>query len=750
LKSLDCRRFAGFVESFPPIILLEEYRKMSRVLLFVIFELALARSVFGQAYNIQTVAGGGWEIPGASANLSSLQGVAIDRAGNVFMALSAYSVVVRMDASGQLSRVAGNGTQGYSGDNGPATLAQLAGPTGIALDATGTVYIEDSGNNVIRMVSNGVISTVAGGGSAFPGDNGSATGARLGLSAGYGPGLAADPAGGLYFADTHGIRKVSNGVITTVAGGGFAFGDNIPATAASVNAAGVAIDEAGRIYFADRCSNRIRRVSDGTITTVAGNGTANAFLCAQPVAGGNGNATSVPLNGPQGVAVDTAGNVYFTEGAISGNISPSRARQVSNGTIVTVAGGSTGGPFGPGVADNVPAASVVLALANSIAVDTAGSLYIADQYWVDDGRGGLTPASGLGRLRRVSDGAITTIAGTNVDTGPAAGAQLKLPAGVVVDRVGNLYIADSSNNIVREVSNGAVATIAGTRAPSQILSAPQGIDVGPSGDLYIAQTGSVVELSRGGVATIADSNGQGIGFRGAGVALDLAGNLYFADWTGNRIRMASNGVVSTIAGDGTSGFSGDNGPAGSAQLANPSGVALDAAGNLYFTDTGNQRVRKISNGVITTVAGNGTAGFSGDNGPATGAQLNLPPVLFPPPPASPFFSDAQFPQFPQLPTGIAVDAAGNLYIVDSGNQSIRKISNGVITTVAGNGTPGYSGDGGPATSAQFNNPSGIAVDAGTGRIFVSDSSNGRIRVLIPPSCPSAVNASFDTKAGLGR
>ena len=139
-------------------------------------------------------------------------------------------------------------------------------------------------------------------------------------------------------------------------------------------------------------------------------------------------------------------------------------------------------------------------------------------------------------------------------------------------------------------------------------------------------------------------------FGADGVALDAAGNLYFADWTGNRILMASNGVVSTIAGNGTSGFSGDNGPAAGAQLANPSGVALDGAGNVYFSDTGNQRVRKISNGVITTVAGNGTAGFSGDNGPATSAQLNLAPVVFPPPPPSPFLANLHVSRnFPSCP-----------------------------------------------------------------------------------------------------
>ena len=710
---------------------------MRRMLLFVTFEFVVARSGFGQDYTIQTIAGRGWDIPGVSANLSSLQGVAIDRAGNVFMALSAYSVVVRMDPGGQLSLVAGNGTQGSGGDKGPATLAQLNYPTAIALDAAGNIYIVDSGNNLIRMVSNAVISTVAGGGSAYPGDNGPATSARLGLSAGSGSGggLAADSAGSIYFADTNAIRKVSNGVITTVAGGGFSFSDNIPATSAFVNAVGVAIDGAGRIYFADRCSSRIRRVSNGTITTLAGNGTANAFQCAQPLAGGNGNATSVSLNWPQGVAVDSVGNLFFTEGAISGNLSPARARQVTNGTITTVAGGSTAGPFGAAVADNVPATSAFLAFASSIAVDTAGNLYIPDQYWLDDGRGGLAAASALGRLRKVSNGTIGTIAGTNADSGPAAGAQLNLPAGVAVDGAGSLSIADSSNNIIRRVSNAAIATIAGTRSSTYILTDPQGIAVDPAGDLYIAQTGSLVELSRGGIATIADSSGQGLGFRGSGMALDAAGNLYFADWTGNRIRTASNGVVSTIAGDGTSGFGGDNGPAASARLANPSGVALDGAGNLYFNDTGNQRVRKISNGVITTVAGNGTAGFSGDNGPATSAQLNLTPVVFPPPPATPFLTNLPpFPQFPQLPAGIAVDASGNLYIVDSGNQRVRRISNGVITTIAGNGTPGFSGDGGPATGGQLNNPSGIAVDA-SGKIYVSDSSNGRIRVLVPPLPP---------------
>jgi sugar lactone lactonase YvrE len=225
--------------------------------------------------------------------------------------------------------------------------------------------------------------------------------------------------------------------------------------------------------------------------------------------------------------------------------------------------------------------------------------------------------------------------------------------------------------------------------------------------------------------------------RAESVALDPAGNLYFADWSGNSIREVSNGVITTLAGNGASVFSGDNGPAVSAQLANPSGLALDRSGNVYFADTGNQRVRKISNGTITTVAGNGTAGFSGDNSSAIDAQLNLSPVLLPPPFSSALFPADQFPQVSQLPTGIAVDALDNLYIVDSGNQRVRKVTRGVITTIAGTGTPGFSGDGGPAGEARVNNPSGIVVDA-AGRVYFADSSNGRVRVLTPPSCTDSV------------
>jgi sugar lactone lactonase YvrE len=205
----------------------------------------------------------------------------------------------------------------------------------------------------------------------------------------------------------------------------------------------------------------------------------------------------------------------------------------------------------------------------------------------------------------------------------------------------------------------------------------------------------------GGPATSASLSGP------SGVVVDATGNLLIADSSNYRIRRvdASTGIITTVAGNGIRGFSGDGGPATSASLS-PIGVAVDATGNLFIADTGNHRIRRVdeSTGIITTVAGNGIRGFSGDGGPATSASLNYP-------------------------TGVAVDGSGNLFIADAANNRIRWVdaSTGIITTVAGNGMPDYSGDGGPATSASLNGPSGVVVDA-AGNLFIADNDNKRIRL----------------------
>ena len=561
----------------------------------VILATILCSSVWGQTYTISTFAGGGIpaNISGTSATWSVdvPRSIAADRAGNLYFV--DQNSVLRLDATtGVLTLVAGNGEPGFSGDNGPATSAQLANPAGLAVDSAGNLYIADGYNYRIREVSNGVITALAGNGTpGFSGDNGPATSAQLGFPSG----IAVDSAGNLYIADTynHRVRKVSNGVITNVAGGGPSLGDNGPAASAQVlYPYGVAVDSAGNLYIADSGHNRVRKVSNGVITTVAGNG-----VCC--FSGDNGPAASAQLYAPGGVAMDSAGSLYIADTVNN------RIRKVSNGLITTVAGNGTQGFSG--------------------------------------------------------------------DNGPGTSAQLNRPGGVAVDSAGNLYIADTWNNRIRKVSGGVITTVAG--------NGTQGF----SGD--------------NGPATIAQLANP------AGVAVDSAGNLYITDTWTYRVRKVSNGVITTAAGNGTPGSSGDNGPATNAQLGDPEGIAVDSAGNLYVADGVSCRIRKVSNGVITTVAGNGTQGFSGDNGPATGARL-------------------------WGPAGVAVDSAGNLYIADTGNNSIRKVSNGVIATVAGIGTltSGFSGDNGPATSAQLGVPEGVAVD-GAGNVYIADSYNNRIRVL---------------------
>ena len=283
--------------------------------------------------------------------------------------------------------------------------------------------------------------------------------------------------------------------------------------------------------------------------------------------------------------------------------------------------------------------------------------------------------------------------------------------------------AQAGGYLITTVAGDGAGGFSGDNGPatSAELADPQGVAVDSAGNLYIADLANnrIRKVSNGVISTVAGNGTPGFSGDGglataaqldqpAGVAVDSAGNLYIADCWNHRIRKVSNGVISTVAGNGTPGFSGDNGPATSAQLSDPTGVAVDSAGNLYIADMFSNRIRRVSNGAITTVAGNGTQGFSGDNGPATSAQLSNP-------------------------YAVAVDSAGNLYIADMVNNRIRKVSNGVITTVAGGGTQGLGGDGGPATSAQLS-ASGVAVYA-SGSPLIADSGNNRIRQLV--AAPSA-------------
>ncbi|HEY1205589.1 MAG: NHL repeat-containing protein [Bryobacteraceae bacterium] len=688
-------------------------------------------TVWSQTYVISTVAGGGVPFtpaPGASVGLASPVGVAADVFGNVYF--SSGNLVFKVDGSGNLTRVAGNGRAGYSGDSGPATAAELNLPQGVAVDGSGTLYIADTGNNLVRKVTaDGVIATVAGkvvNGSpsaGYSGDGGPATAAQLNSP----QGVAADGFGNLFISDSKNsvIREVAAGVIATVAGNGTSgfSGDGGPPTSAQLNnPAGIAVDAAGRLYIADSGNSAIRlvpiansRVSVGNITTVAGVGGVPGYF------GDGQRATIAQLNAPSGVAVDLAGNLYISD---TGN---NAIRKVgSDGTIETVAGNGIAGFKG----DGGPAANAQLWSPWGLATDTTGDVFIADHYNY--------------RLREIAaDGTISTLAGNGADDyrgdgGPATSSQLVLPKAVAVDTSGNLYIADTFGNTVREVTpNGTIKTVAGTGlsgyagdnglATAALLKLPQGVVVDSSGNVYIADTGNQVvrevTIATGDIATFAGNgtlsySGDGGAPTSAelaspcGLALDSAGNLYIADLANNVIREVSQAIIATVAGAYNAGYYGDGSVATSALLNSPTGEAVDAAGNLYIADSYNHVIRKVdSSGNISTVAGNNTAGYSGDGAAATSAQLFLP-------------------------TGVAVDSSGNLFIADSGNNVIREVNvaAGTITTVGGNHAAGagYSGDGGAATSAQLNGPTGVAVDS-AGNVYVADANNNVIRLLSPAS-----------------
>jgi uncharacterized protein (TIGR03437 family) len=673
----------------------------------VFLALAVSSIASAQIYTISTFAGGALptNIPGTSASLrTGPQYVAADPAGDLFFVDD--NTVLRLDAvTGIVTRVAGNGSTGFSGDGGPATSAQLYFPTGVAVDSAGNLYIADTFNFRIRKVSNGIITTAAGNGSGgYSGDGGPATSARLDPED-----VAVDSASNLYIADTNNfcIRKVSNGVITTVAGDGLQgfSGDNGNAANAQLSGPyAITVDSAGNLYLTDGA--RVRKVTGGVITTIAGTGTPG-------FSGDGGPAISAQLSLPTGVAVDSAGSLYIADGP--------RVRKVASGVISTVAGDGVVG-FG---GDGGPATSAELSGDDGVAVGSAGNLYIAD--------------SGNDRIRKVASDVISTVAGGGTAIGPhgpATSAQLGSPVAVALDSAGSLYVADNESNVIWKSANGVIAAIAGngTRgfsgdggpATSAQLFGPFGVAVDSAGDIYISDSGNnrVRKVVNGVINTVAGNGTQGFsGDNGpaaaaqlnfpVGIALDSSGNLYIADSGNYCVRKVSSGAIATVAGiGGMPGFGGDhNTPATASTLSGPSSLAVDSANNLYISDDFfDSRVLKVSNGVISVVAGDGTQGYGGDNVPATSAEL-------------------------WDPAGIALDSAGNLYIADSQNLRIRKISNGVITTIAGNGTEGFSGDNGPAFYAQLGGPRGVAVDS-SGNVYVADGGSGRIRLLTPAGSPS--------------
>jgi uncharacterized protein (TIGR03437 family) len=647
-----------------------------------------------QFYNISTIAGNGRLQFGAggqatSARLVQPNYVAVDSAGNFYVSDMYFEQVFRVTPAGVITAYAGNGTQGFSGDGGQATAAELFSPAGLAVDSANNLYIADFGNYRIRKVTpDGVISTVAA----------VATGVEA---------VAVDASGNLYVSSGELVVKVNAaGTVTPFAGnGGSGYsGDNVPAISASLfNPRGLCVDSAGNVYLADTQNNRIRKINtQGIITTVAGDATGG-------FTGDGVQATSTSLFQPSGVAIDSKGDLFISDGLNA------RLRMVNpSGIISTVAGGGTS------VLDGGALQASLGPL--GIALDANGNVLVVEP--------------GYRRVRRVvlAQESITTVAGqlpiANAgDNVPATSTPLLAPDGVAVDSIGNVYVSDYTDQRIRKISpSGIISTIAGNGIPGYTKSGqasaaeignPQDMSFDPLGDLFFA-TGAVQKIDiNGALSTVAGGGGNGYGGdHGPATAaqllgptdavVDAAGNIYISDRGNSVIRMVNTaGIITTFAGTaGKAAYGGDGGPATAAQIFQPWQLALDQSGNLYIADWGNGRVRKVNSaGIISTVAGGG-AGALGDGGPATAATIGG--NLF----------------------GVAVDAAGNLYIAT--DSRIRKVdaTTGLISTIAGNGTAGFSGDGDLATNAMIHGVISLTVDS-AGNVYFSDGTNLRLRKLTP-------------------
>jgi trimeric autotransporter adhesin len=678
--------------------------------------LGLSFTVTAQ-YTISTFAGGGVGDggPATSARLNSPASVIKDAAGNIYIADGSHHRIRKVNPEGIITTVAGNGTQGFSGDGGAATAASLNFPNSIAINSSGELYISDSNNNRIRKVSTeGIITTIAGNGTAdFGGDGGQATAASLNRCGD----IILDGAGNLIISDrgNHRIRKISTtGIINTIAGTGVSgfIGNNGDALLAQLNSpSGLALDAEGNLYISDTWNHRIRKINtNGIISSIAGLGFDSGLT------GNGGLATSASVPNPGGLTINSIGEIYLTD-------SNRRVRKISTDGIISIAaGGNSEFPLG----DGGPATSAALYSPSDVIVDEAGNLLIAmGNNIVADG------AYNRIRIVNTSTGIINTMAGGanrfSGDGGPATLSMLNSPNEITTDEAGNIYFADRNNHRVRKIAaDGTISTIAGT-----------GFFEFPAVTLYNGDNQPATSANL---------------FYPTGVAFH-AGNLFIADQNNHRIRkIDASGNITTVAGNGTAGFGGDGGAAIEANLNFPHGVAVDAAGNLFITDMNNHRVRKVTtDGIITTIAGNGVAG-QGEEGLAVNSSFSYPKGITIDDLGRIYIADAGNNRIRRIstngfigsvassglwgPYSVAVNSAGVLHISDTGNHRIKRLeSDGTLTTIAGSSdgfiNSGFKGDGGSATDAFLNKPYGIAID-GSGNIYIADSFNNRIRKLALP------------------
>lgn len=647
---------------------------------------------------------------GNATQFNSPGGVAVDANGTAYIADTNNHTIRKMTPGGVVTTLAGNPGASGSAD-GTGGAARFCRPQGVAVDGSGNVYVADAKNCAIRKVTpGGVVTTLAG----SPGTSGTADGMGSAARFAWPHGVAVDGSGNVYVADTgnNTIRKVTpSGVVTTLAGSPGVSGsaDGTGSAARFSYSRGIAVDGNGNAYVADYLNHTIRKVtSAGVVTTLAG--TPEAAGCT------DGTGSAARFDWPHGIAADGSGNVYVAD------IYNHTIRKVTPGGAVTTLAGNSG--TGGSVDGTGNAARFTWP--HGVAVDGSGNVYIAD--------------SGNHTIRKVTPtGEATTLAGSPGTSGSSDGqgssngigsaAQFFSPRGVAVDGSANVYVADTYNHTIRKVTpSGVVTTLAGSprvsgtaegTGSSARFTSPQGVAVDANGNIYVADTNNHVirEVTPNGVVTTlagspkasgtADGTGSAAQFTQLqGVAVDGSGNLYVADINNHTIRkVAPSGVVTTLAGSpGVSGTA--DGTGSSAQFFLPQGVAVDGNGNVYVADTNNHTIRKVTPvGVVTTLAGSPRVSGTADG---TG-------------------SAAQF----SSPQGVAVDGSGNVYVADTANHTIRKVTpSGIVITIGGK--PGMAGkQAGVGPSGLFSFPSCVVVSLSNGILYVADSGNHRISKGMP-------------------
>ena len=693
-------------------------RFVFRFLIPLVGSLAVCPAVWGVTnytpYAFTTLAGspavpaGNADGMGAAARFNSPKAVAVDGAGNVYVADSGNNTIRKMTPGGGVTTLAG--TPGVTGSaDGVGAAAQFSNPSGVAVDGTGNVFVVDSGNSTIRKITpGGSVTTLAGmAGVGFTDIVNNLDGVGAAARFWRPLGIAIDQSGNLYVADSgYGtIRKITPaGSVTTIAGkAGTGYGDGVGAAAGFNQPAGIAVDGSGNVYVTDEGANNIRKVApDGTVTTLAGLQTTPGSA--------DGTGPAAHFLNPTGVAVDGAGNLFVTDE------NNDTIREITPGGVVTTLAGQAGN-LG---ANDGQGSSASFRLPWGVVVDASGNLYVAD--------------SGNNAIRKItSGGAVTTLAGLGGGSGTADGvgaaAAFEAPAGLALDGAGNLYVTDSRAQTLRKIApDGTVTTLAGH--PNQV-----GAMDGPGATALF--TGP------------------------AGVAVDSGGNIYVADSGNNTIRkVTSTGVVTTLAGRAGATGSAD-GPGTTARFNSPYGLAIDSSGVLYVADGANESVRKVApDGSVTTLAHvyyNTPANLSewldpfagaiaidssgnvyvGDYGYTTISKVGM---------ALPFAGSIRVNYVRACsdgtginasfagPAGLAVDSAGNVFVADAGSDTIRRITPaGIVTTLGGVPFQGGSSDG-PGFAALFDAPGAVAVDA-TGKFYVADTANHTIRVGTTFSAP---------------